>query len=172
MKSFVTTAVTSLALLAIGASSAHADVVNIPASAGMQSGASSNRCSVSLGTLGITTTDTCAFELPISIPVGRTIQQIDIIHSTNSSCTDPYLEAALWSVDYSTSRPTISFPWSSSEHVSPDGMQQSNHLMAEMAGSRTMIYPDAFVVQPDTMYNVVIMVEDCAQVAGLQVTYQ
>jgi hypothetical protein len=44
--------------------------------------------------------------------------------------------------------------------------------MAQILGPKSYIYPDAFFVQPETMYNVVMTVENCAAVAGLQVTYQ
>jgi hypothetical protein len=173
MKSVVST-FASIALLAVGIS-AHAEIVNIPASAGMQGSNPNNQCSVSLGSFGVSNqapAAACAFEVPISVPAGRTVLQIDVIHSTNSNCANPYVEAALWSVDYSTSLPTISFPWSSSAYVTPDGKMQATHLMAQVAGPKTTLYPDAFVVQAKTMYNVVATVENCASVAGLQVTYQ
>jgi hypothetical protein len=157
----------TLALSSYAAIPAHAEVLNIPGSAAIYSGYPGNDCGSDPG-VGIFSWTICDFEIPLTIPAGHTIQQISVVHGTANLYPNPEIEAQLLHVDFVPGGYVWQFPWSSVDHV-PDGEFQVSRLMAQ---TKFGGYPDAFLVQPNTIYKVVLHIESGALATGLQVTYQ
>lgn len=112
----------------------------------------------------------CYIEIPISIPAGRTIEQVSVIHGSFSFLPSPYVLAGLWST--ATNGPiddNFLFYWESSDYV-PDDTVQRTHLMTQNLIGTT--YPDAFTVDANRMYTVDFNVSGATFVSGLQVTYK
>jgi len=61
---------------------------------------------------------------------------------------------------------SIMFYWTSSTPV-PNNVLAKSNLMAQFGKT----FPNAFVVQSDTMYQVEVQLTDLSFVTGLQVTY-
>jgi hypothetical protein len=157
----------TLALSSYVAIPAHAEVLNIPGSAAIYSGFPGNDCGSDPG-LGIFTYSICDFDIPLTIPAGHTIQQISVVHATANLDPNPVIGAQLFHVDFVTSSSGYQFAYGSVDHV-PDGTFQVSRLMAQ---TKFGGYPDAFLVQPNTLYKVVLHLETGALATGLQVTYQ
>src|SRR4051812_6640829 len=91
----------AFAALAGLATTAHADIVNYPASAGMVY--DSQACTYSSPTFGVISAlpgIECHIKVPISLPVGRTLQQISVIYATNSMYGPSTIMADLASLDF------------------------------------------------------------------------
>lgn len=152
--------------------SAHADELDMPASAALMMGDPINSaCQVIDVPRGIVAVDhiagICDFAFPLTIPPGHTIEQITIVHGTLANHGLAVVNAYLSTLNFATSVPGTEFEWLSSAVV-PDGTFQGTHLMNQTKFG----YPDEFVTQPNTMYQIVAHVEDGAFVTGLQVIYQ
>jgi hypothetical protein len=159
-----------LALSGYAAIPAYADVLNIPASAAIYSDTAGNACaSVIDAGYGVAGIAGCDFEIPLTIPVGRTIQQISVVHhDIIGPIPNPAYSASLTAIDFSTSVVSSGqFPWSWTGFANT--AYQVTRLMAQ---TKFGAYPDAFLVQPNTMYEVVLHVQGSAIASGLQVTYQ
>jgi len=61
------------------------------------------------------------------------------------------------------------FPWLQPASYIPTGTFQVSRLMAQ---TKYGAYPDAFLVQPNTMYRVRVSLLDGTFASGLAVTYQ
>ena len=113
--------------------------------------------------------ETCLVRFPIVVPVGRKIEQITVLHGTTDYAAASVFDAALTIYPATT-------PW-----------QQAFDLFAihdatvygafDVEATRLMaqsgkIFPDAFVVGDDVVYDVSITLSDSAFVAGVKVTVQ
>jgi hypothetical protein len=159
----------TLALGAYAAIPAHAEVLNIPASAAIYTGSPGSECGTYVG-IGIATSSICDFEIPLTVPVGHTIQQVSVVHGTDNNIflPPPVISASLSTLDFATPFVGGQFSWSSFDYL-PNGVFQVTRLMAQ---TKFGAYPNAFLVQPNTMYEVVLHIEGTAFATGLQVTYQ
>ena len=156
----------AIALLLGGSvGSASADTLNIPVSAGMTDPAT--ECTV-LGALGLSSfaPNVCMVQVPIVVPAGHTIKQINIAHGTHSNFANPYIEASLWSVDFMTSQSAEQFPWSSSAYV-PDGTWKRTHLMSQINNT----FPDAFVAGATKIYQLRFTLLNGVILNSVQVIY-
>lgn len=162
----------TLALSSYAAIPAHAEVLNIPASAAIYIGATGD-CEYYSG-LGINgAPGFCEFEIPLTVPAGHTIQQISVVHRdiVGVPIPNPVYLASLSSIDFSTGVfSSGQFLWTSSGNLPNDAFKVTR-LMAQPVFPKNT-YPDAFLVQPNTMYEVSLYIEGSAIVTGLQVTYQ
>jgi hypothetical protein len=161
----------TLALSTYAATPAHAEVLNIPASASIYTAAAGDCGYYSgFGVSGIP--NSCYFEIPLTIPAGHTIQQISVVHRDFIGPFPlPAYSASLSSIDFSTGVVSNGqFPWDSFGNPPNDALQVKR-LMAQPVFPKNT-YPDAFLVQPNTLYEVALHVEGSAIVTGLQVTYQ
>ncbi len=158
-----------LALVGFANIAAHADELDIPASAAQMGGdPMGSACVVQNGMYGITSEPVvgfCDFIFPLTIPAGRTIQQITVLHGTLGP-PPSYISANLTTLNTSAFTSATEFQWGSTSQV-PSGLQATRLMLQTKFG-----YPDAFVTQVNTTYQVVVHVEQGAFVDGLQVTYQ
>jgi len=166
-----------LALAAYSAVPAQAsEVLNIPFSAAYSREDSPNNCAPNFG-FGLASPApapvSCYLEFPLTVPVGRTIKQISVLHGTDEFLANPFIEA------YVAVQPiaapwggfqTQLFYWSSNAQVA-SGTVASERLMAQTGVPPLVSYPDAFVTQSNRMYHVIMHLVNGAYVAGLQVTY-
>jgi hypothetical protein len=160
----------TLAANALAVMSAHAEVLNIPWSAALQT-TDNPACTpyqpfaFGSSTLG----GQCYVDFPVSLPVGRTIQQIAVLHGSDNTnpANQPYFEALL---DVVTLLPAIDetekFLWTSTAPV-PTGLVDRHQLMAQAKG----IYFDQFQVLGYTQYHVIVSLDYGAFVSGIEVTY-
>lgn len=158
-----------LATTAVGAISAHAEVVNIPWSAAIQATPNPEDCAIYFPLGFGTGSNECYVDFPLSIPVGHTIEQIAVLHSTDNMFPNgqPFIEAFL---SVATLAPAWNdagkFAWSSSNAV-PTGTIDRHTLMAQFG----KVYVDQFVVAPSTNYTVHVSLQYGAAVSGIEVTY-
>ena len=163
-----------LAMNAVVAVSAHAsEVVTIPASAALPTDGDPSVCVPEplFGFWG-PPGGQCYLDFPLSIPAGRTIQQVAIVHATDSmNPQSPFVLAYVGGVKYSTPTQQIQkFLWSSLDYV-PDGTYDVHRLMGQVLSPKGgFVYPDSFVVAADTAYHVFVQIENTGLV-GIQVTY-
>jgi hypothetical protein len=160
-------------LVGYGVIPAHADMLNVPASAALINGAyGSPNCSVILepnyfyGIKAFESQGTCDVQIPVQVPVGHSLQQIEIIYGATDSATLPLLSTNLGTLDYSAFTMGTQFTWTS--NLMPGGALHTTRLMQQTKFG----YPDAFVVQGNLMYQVFVHLEDGAYLTGLRITYQ
>jgi hypothetical protein len=167
-------AATLVAALSCAALPAHADVLDLPVSAGFMNSSDGSGCQINGWPKGIGPKElgaTCDFEFPVTIPVGHTIQQIEIVHAAGANA-GAFITAFLGTVDFVSSSTTMQFQWLSNAII-PAGSFVASPLMKQVQLHPSGVgYPDAFVVQPNTMYRVVLHLEDGGDVTGLRITYQ
>jgi len=149
---------------------AHAETMNMPASAALMNGDYVNsNCVVADAYHGITAAEIpgiCDFQFPVQVPAGRTIQQIEVVYGATNPAPLPFIETHLGTVDFSTGLSDTRFQWAG--NLMPGGTFLTKRLMQQ-----TKIgYPEAFVVQPNTMYQVFVHLESGAYATGLRITYQ
>jgi hypothetical protein len=157
-------------LCSLASVSAHANFLNIPAAQATPSYESTN-CGIYAinGYFALTQQpEFCKVEFPLLLPAGSTIKQITVVHGTSYPLLpQPTISASLRTLgNNSLGSQTISFNWSSTTPVPNDVLLKSN-LMAQFG----KLYPDAFIVQSDTMYQVEVSLADLSFVTGVQVTY-
>jgi len=115
---------------------------------------------------------TCYLTVPLTIPVGHTIQQVAIVHSTDSMIPGaPFIQSFVGDLRYASPLANDThFLWTSWDYV-PDGTFEAHRLMKQIVvpGGGTT-YPDAFVVAPDTAYYVFLQIEN-ESFWGVRVTY-
>lgn len=156
----------TLALSSYAAIPAYAEVLNIPASAALMSGDSlGSGCHIGPFISADVSGGICDFQIPLTVPTGHTIQQISVVYSVANNPS--FIHASLEVLDFVTPMESTQFEWLS--NPGPNGVLQVNRLMAQ---TKYGAYPDAFLVQPNTMYQVLLHLEDGAFAAGLQITYQ
>jgi hypothetical protein len=160
------------ASVSIGAAhTASAEILNVPVSASLVTGDYANsHCVVVNSIYGITSTPwgggSCELQIPIEIPVGRTIQQIEVTYTSPPDATLPFITAYLGTLDFTTAAAEVRYSWSA--NTMPGGPFQVRRLMQQTKFG----YPDAFVVQASTMYQVYIHLENGESTNGVRVTYQ
>lgn len=148
---------------------AHAEVVNIPWTSAMQTSASPADCFPGFPSGYGSWADECYLVIPISVPVGHTIQQIAVYHGTANYMPpgQPFFETYL---DIVTLSPSLSesdkFLWNSSSPL-PDGVVERHALMSQFG----KVYVDQFLVAPNTMYNLSIALHNGAYISAVEVTY-
>lgn len=154
------------ALLAVASMSAVASqVINIPASAATPASSNTDLCQA--GVMYYYAYDwECYVYFPITVPVGHTIQQIAIDHETGANA--PFINAFLFGIDHATQQ-TQAFNWISFDPV-PPGTIDRHPLMQEIITPHGTAYPDAFQVAPNTLYSVVVAIQNHG-VSGIEVTY-
>jgi hypothetical protein len=110
----------------------------------------------------------CTIEFPLTLPAGTTIEQIAVIHGTSYPLLpQPAISVLVRSRGNAFANDqSIMFSWNSTTPVPLNVLAKTN-LMAQFGKT----FPDAFVVQNDTMYQVEITLTDLSYVTGLQVTY-
>jgi hypothetical protein len=149
--------------------SAHAEVVNIPWTAAMQTSASPSDCFPQFPTGYGSWANECYLAIPISVPVGHTIQQITVYHGTENTMPpgQPFFEAYL-NVDTLTPswNEVTKFQWNSSSAV-PDGTIEKHSLMTQFG----KVYVDQFPVAPSTTYNLSIALHNGAYISAVEITY-
>jgi hypothetical protein len=158
------------AICALASVSAHAGtVLNIPAAQAIPSADSSN-CDFWIDTYSSVEQPAgfCRVEFPLTLPAGTTIEQIAVIHGTSY----PLLPQPTISVlvrkmgnDFVNDQ-SLMFSWNSTTPV-PNNVLAKSNMMAQFG----KIFPDAFVVQSDAMYQVEVTLHDWSYVTGLQITY-
>ena len=164
-----TIAVMMFALSGYAAISVHAETLNLPASTALMNGDYINsNCVVVDDVVGIAAggfAGICDFQIPLELPVGRTIQQIEVVYGATNDATAPLININLGTLDFSTGAKAVRFPWLA--NLIPNGDIYTQRLMPQ-----TKIgYPDAFVVQMNTMYQVFVHLENGAFATGLRITY-
>jgi hypothetical protein len=160
-----------LAASVMGAVSAKAEVLNVPSSAATTGDTVYPPC-VAQGTFGfVAGYGTCNVRFAINVPVGHTIEQISVVHSTDSTISSPSIIASLVPVLLQPLDFGQEFYWSSVDYV-PDNTVGINNLMTQTATKGGILYPDQFQVQPNTLYNVSVQLQNGAGVQGILVTYQ
>jgi hypothetical protein len=164
-------AVAMFALFGAVAVSAHAETVNLPASAALMNGEYVNsNCIVADPVNGITAGDfagICDMQFPVQLPAGRTLQQIEVVYGAINNGPAPFLDVHLGTVDFTTGMSDSRFPWLA--NLMPGGTFHTKRLMQQ---TKVGAYPDAFVVQQNTMYQVFVHLENGAYITGLRITYQ
>lgn len=149
---------------------AYADVLNIPVSAALMNGDPlASGCQVGNGPYisSVVLGGICDFQIPLTVPTGHTIQQISVIYG-DKNIGPALIYAGLSALNFVTPPDSMQFESMWGGPV-PAGALQVKRLMAQ---TKYGAYPDAFVVQPNTMYQVVLHLDSGAIAAGLQVTYQ
>lgn len=159
-----------LAANAAGAAAAHAsEFVTIPWSAAFQTNPGPNECIPYFPYFFGSTASECYVDFPLSIPAGRTIQQISVLHGTDNQLPvgQPYIEAYLEIVTLlPAAGDTLKFLWNSVDVV-PSGTFDRHPLMAQFGKN----YYDQFQVATYTTYHVLVALQNGAQVAGIEVIY-
>lgn len=169
-------AATLLAAGMIGATNSKAETVVIPYSAALQGNQGEddplNSCRPNENWPGgdyrfSSMTDSgCRLDFPLQIPIGHTIQQIWVIHSTNLWWYGfGTIEAKLVAMGLQPPMQTTTtmFDWSATGNWVID----THPLMAQLGKS----FPDAFQVLPGTAYEVEVLLSPGAQVSAVAVTY-
>lgn len=113
--------------------------------------------------------DTCIVRFPLSVPVGRRIEQITVLHGTTDYAAASVLDAALTIYPATT-------PWQQAfdmfalhDATVYDAFDvQATRLMAQNG----KVYPDAFVAIDDVVYDVSVALSSSAFVAGVKLTIQ
>ncbi len=163
-------AVPMFALFGAVAASAHAETVNLPASAALVNGEYVNsNCVVADPVNGIRAGDfagICDMQFPVQLPAGRTLQQIEVVYGATVTGPAPFLDTHLGTVDFTTGLSDSRFPWFG--NLMQGGSFHTRRLMQQ---TKLGAYPDAFVVQQNTMYQVFVHLESGAYVTGLRITY-
>ena len=163
--------VTAMVLAGFVASQCRADVLYIPFSTGLSGNSLSPACNNFLANAYVSDGPSCWLQIPISIPVGRTIEQLTVFHS-NGDVPFPFIEASLHIVGMSTN-PTseeVKFAWNSNVDLF-NGDVARQPMMAQLPIKGGYVYPDQFPVVANTMYTLVVQLENKAAIEGLQVTY-
>ena len=160
-----------LMLVGVTASYAHADVLYIPFSTGLSGNSVSPACNNYLANFFMSNGPNCWAQIPISIPAGRTIQQLTLFHG-NGAAPGPFIEASLHVVNMSTSTPgeDVKFAWNSNVALI-DGEVERRAMMVQVPIKGGTVYPEQFPVAANTMYTVVVQLANGAAVEGVQVTY-
>jgi hypothetical protein len=141
-----------------------AAVITIPVQGGMIEDAFGTGCHMTATGATVGGGQTCNVSIPMSLPAGTRVLQISAQYVANSANNGPFLGGALISVD-STMSQNVQFGF---------GAQPQNFgvlLSAPMMSQLGKTYPDAFFVQPDTMYHVDLHAEGDVTVRGLQIIY-
>jgi hypothetical protein len=148
------------------------EAINIPSSAAIERHAGAqDHCSVNLGTsiyADVPAPASCYLDFPIEVPINRTIDQIYVIYGSTSAMPNPNIDARLAAqtilLPYNKQ---LLFPWLSSAPV-PDGTFATAPLMSQSGN----VYTSAFSVRGDTVYHVLVHLNNGASVEGLQVIYE
>ncbi len=162
-----------LALFNLMSFSANASsVLNIPFSAGVTVAQLGEACTMIPGHFyGSEVGTPCNIDFPIEVPVGHSIQQITVIHSTNTADSNPFIFAKLAITEFYPFHVEPYFIWTSTDLV-PDGAVDFHNLMTQTTTKAGTLYPDQFQVLPNTMYHLHVLIQDLAAIEGLQITYQ
>jgi hypothetical protein len=163
--------ITMLMLAGVIASHARADVLYIPFSTGLSGNSVTPACNNYPANFFMSDGPHCWAQIPISIPAGRTIQQLTLFHS-NGAAPSPFIEASLHVVTMSTNTPgeDVKFAWNSGVALF-NGEVERRAMMVQLPIKGGMVYPDQFPVVANTMYTLVVQLNNGAAVEGLQVTY-
>jgi hypothetical protein len=155
----------ALAATSLASLSAHAEVITIPFSASLPRYVDGETCideTLSFASGG----EPCLLRFPLTVPVGKSVQQIAVMYSTNSLFPGtPSIEAWLEIVNIDPAFETQAFLWSSDATV-PDGTIATHRLMSTLKG-----YPDQFAVPSNRTYQVVVHMWNGVSVQAVQVTY-
>ena len=142
---------------------AYADTLNMPISAAFMNSGDGSGCEIWGWPNGIGPSELgaiCDLEFPITIPAGHTVSQIEVVHGAGANAG--FITAFLGTLDFTTAATAMKYQWLSNNPV-PPGTYQSSPLMSHGV---------TFVVQPNTMYRLVMHLEDGGDVSGLRITYQ
>ena len=158
----------SIALLA-STSAGASQVVNIPWSAAMPVTQNTDLCQTMQPFAYFAFDTECYVWFPISVPVGHTIQQIAVIHMTDSmNPNPPLIFAVLDTMDHAQNESQL-FYWSSTNPVAANTLER-RPLMQEIVTKSGTVYPDAFQVAPNTMYSVLVGLTNHG-VSAIELTY-
>jgi len=155
-----------MALISVaGATAARAETVTIPYSAALPRYVAGENCID--GTLSWSSDNQpCLLRFPLTVPAGHNIQQILVLHTTNSLFPGtPSIQAWVEKVSINPAVESGAFLWSSSAYV-PDGTIDSHPLMSTLKG-----FPDQFAVSSNVIYQVVVDMFNGAGLYGIQVIY-
>ena len=160
----------------LGATNSKAETVVIPYSAALQGNQGEddplNSCRPNLNwptgdyRFSSITDSGCRLDFPLQVPIGHTIQQISVIHSTNLWWyASGAIEAKLvvMGLQPPVQTTTTMFDWSAMGNWVFD----IHPLMAQFGKT----FPDAFQVLPSTAYEVEVLLSPGAQVSAIAVTY-
>jgi hypothetical protein len=163
-----------------GATNSKAETVVIPYSAALQGNQGqddpANNCSPNLSwpaadyrfsSIGISD---CRLDFPLQIPVGHTIQQISVIHGTNTlwyanGAIDAKLVVMSFQAPMQTT--TTMFDWSAMGNWLID----SHPLMAQLVTQYGTVYLEQFQDLPNKAYEVEVALSPGAQVSAIAITY-
>ena len=157
-------------LTLLAANPVRADTLNIPAAAARTGSTLTPSCDAQFGVDYISGHEACYVEFPISVPVGHSIQQIAILHSTDNSFLFPLVTATLQVTHLSPLSTSPEFSWISVDPVFT-GSVDDHKLMSEIVSRGGTVYVDQFVVEPKTMYSVILQLQNGAAVEGVEITY-
>ena len=169
-------AVTLFATGLFGATNSRADTIYIPYSSALQGNQGLddpiNSCKANLaddGPYRFTNWGInfdCVVDFPLTVPVGRTIQQISVVHGLDFlTYAFDKIEAKLVVMSYQPPQQinTTMFDWVSTSNTIID-----THPMMAQFGK---LYPDQFQVLANTAYQVEVTLSPGAQVSAIVVTY-
>jgi hypothetical protein len=165
----------ALSLSAAAAITANAsEVLTIPAHAALPTDGDPSACVASavFGFWG-PTGGQCYLDFPLTIPVGHTIQQIAVVHSTNAmNPAGAFISSFVGTLTFSSvpAQENQLFLWSSFGQVLPSGSYDRHQLMAQVAAPKGTLYPDSFPIVAGTTYHVFVQLEN-TYLAGIEVTY-